>query len=89
MATMAGTSPTQLLSPEKETERSRQDPTDTPSEDLDEKSNQVQETEPTDPLSNEEPQWISGMQLWMMFSAITLVCFLMLLDTSIIVTVFQ
>lgn len=89
MATMTGTSPTQLLSPEKETERSQQDLTDTPSEDLDEKSNQVQETEPAGPLSNEEPQWISGMQLWMMFSAITLVCFLMLLDTSIIVTVFQ
>jgi hypothetical protein len=89
MATTTGTSPTQLLSPEKETESSQHDLTDTPSKDLDEKQHQVQEPEPTGTLSNEEPQWISGMQLWIMFSAITLVCFLMLLDTSIIVTVIQ
>ena len=35
----------------------------------------------------EEPEWVSGVKLWTIMSGITLTCFLMLLDTSIIVTV--
>ena len=46
------------------------------------------EQEPPESVStHEEDQWVSGVKLLAIMGAITLVCFLMLLDTSILVTV--
>lgn len=39
---------------------------------------------PAPPVAPEE---VSGLKLWMIMSGITLTCFLMLLDTAILVTV--
>lgn len=57
-----------------------------PSDELQPESDQDSgpaDTPPADP----EPEWVSGFKLFTIMIAITLVRFLMLLDTSIIVTV--
>ena len=38
-------------------------------------------------LGVKEAEWISGVKLWMVISGVALVCFLMLLDISILGTV--
>ena len=37
--------------------------------------------------TDREYEWITGVKLWLVLSSLTLVCFLMTLDMSIIVTV--
>ena len=39
------------------------------------------------PTADDEEQWISGVKLWMILVALSFVCFLMLLDMSILSTV--
>jgi hypothetical protein len=45
------------------------------------------QSEPNASPAVQEPEWVSGIKLLTIIAAITVVCFLMLLDTSIIVTV--
>ena len=77
------TPPTQEGSFEKDAEMREQQlptsPSENPKEDLKEA--------PADGISNEEGgTWVTGLSLFTILGAICLVCFLMLLDTSIIVT---
>jgi flagellar biosynthesis protein FliP len=67
----------------------RQHELSTPPSDYSEKeSTQTPEQQLTDDArTEEEQQWATGIKLLIIMAAITLVCFLMLLDTSIIVTV--
>jgi hypothetical protein len=55
-----------------------------PSDDIQPHSNQVPEPGPDAPPATQE--WVSGFKLLPIITAITLGCFLMLLDTSIIAT---
>ena len=75
-------SPTREDSSEKEAEMREQrfpaSPSETSKEDLEET--------PADGISNEGGTWVTGLALFTILGAICLVCFLMLLDTSIIVT---
>jgi hypothetical protein len=41
----------------------------------------------TQPVKDGEREYITGFKLFMVIASVTLVCFLMMLDTSIIVTV--
>jgi hypothetical protein len=86
MASIAPTSPTKEQPPEPEAGKEETELSTPPSDDLQPKSDQDSgpaDTPPADP----EPEWVSGFKLFTIMIAITLVCFLMLLDTSIIVTV--
>lgn len=69
-------------SQEQEVEKRQQEISTPPSDDYEKESTQVPEQQP-----EEEHNWATGIQLLTIMAAITLVCFLMLLDTSIIVTV--
>lgn len=55
----------------------------------DEETNPNNETPPDTAATNKEPDWeyITGLKLILVLIAITLACFLMLLDNSIIATV--
>jgi hypothetical protein len=44
-------------------------------------------TDPTDPEAQPEYEYITGAKLWLVLASVTLICFLMMLDMSIIVTV--
>ena len=77
------TSPTQEDSFEKEVEMREQQLPTSPSE----HSKEGLKGAPADEISNEEGgTWVTGLSLFTILGAICLVCFLMLLDTSIIVT---
>ena len=58
-----------------------------PSDDLELESNQVPKPAIIGSSVAEDQEWVSGMRLATIMAAVTLVCFLMLLDISIIVTV--
>jgi hypothetical protein len=68
------------------TERKEQELSPPPSEDSQPDSNQVLEPSADDPPLTQEQQWVSGLKLLPIMIAVTLGSFLMLLDTSIIVT---
>jgi hypothetical protein len=69
-------------------EKKEQGPTKSPSDDnIQPDFNQVLEPPPDAPPVTQEPEWVSGFKLFTIMTGITLVCLLMLLDTSIIVTV--
>ena len=57
-----------------------------PSDDMQPESNQVPEPAPDALPATQEQEWVSGFKLFSIMTAITLVCFLMLLVTSIVVT---
>jgi hypothetical protein len=57
-----------------------------PSDEIQPNSERVPQSAPNAPAAAQEPEWISGFKLFTIMTAITLVCFLMLLDTSIVVT---
>jgi hypothetical protein len=67
-------------------EKKEQGSTKPPSENLQLEFNQVLEPAPDAPPVPQEPEWVSGFKLFTIMTGITLVCLLMLLDTSIIVT---
>ncbi|MCJ1386881.1 hypothetical protein MMC17_010009 [Xylographa soralifera] len=69
-----------------EAEKNEQDLSFPPSDDLEPESEQVPEPAPTAPPATQEEPWVSGIKLLNIISALTLVCFLVLLDTSIIAT---
>jgi hypothetical protein len=48
--------------------------------------NQVPEPGSNAPSTSQEQEWVSGFKLFVIMTAVSLVCLLMLLDTSIIVT---
>ena len=86
MASIAPTSPTKEQPSEPEAGKEEAELSTPPSDDLQPESDQDSgpaDTPPADP----GPEWVSGFKLFTIMIAITLVCFLMLLDTSIIVTV--
>lgn len=58
-----------------------------PSSDIEPKPNLVSESALTVVPAAEELEWVSGVKLLSIVTGVTLVCFLMLLDTSIVVTV--
>jgi hypothetical protein len=58
-----------------------------PYEDLKPDTDRVPEAPPTVPTDNEENQWVTGIKLFNIMAAITFVCLLVLLDTSIVATV--
>jgi hypothetical protein len=67
-------------------EKKEQGPTKPPSDNIQPKCNQVLEPAPDAPPVTQESEWVSGFKLSTIMTGITLVCLLMLLDTSIIVT---
>ncbi|MCJ1399411.1 hypothetical protein MMC11_002613 [Xylographa trunciseda] len=69
-----------------EAEKNEQDLSSPPSDDLESESTQVLETAPTAPPATQKEPWVSGIKLLNIISALTLVCLLVLLDTSIIAT---
>lgn len=82
------TSPTREQFLEQDAEKRQQQLSTIPLDDFEKDSTQVSTQQPTDEApSEEEPRWVTGIQLLTIIAAICLVCFLMLLDTSIIVTV--
>ena len=86
MASIAPTSPTKEQPSEPEAGKEEAELSTPPSDDLQPESNQDSGPADTPPASL-ELEWVSGFKLFTIMIAITLVCFLMLLDTSIIVTV--
>jgi hypothetical protein len=68
-------------------EKKEQGPTNPPPDNIQSDFDQVLESAPGAPPVTQEPEWVSGFKLFTIMTGITLVCFLMLLDTSIIVTV--
>lgn len=44
------------------------------------------EKQPAEPTPD-QPEYVTGLKLWIMMSGVTLVCFVMLLDMSIVSTV--
>jgi hypothetical protein len=80
-------SPTNKEQPsELEAEKKEQELSTPPSYDIQPESNQVPEPAPDAPPATQEQDWVSGFKLFPIMTAITLGCFLMLLDTSIVVT---
>ena len=76
-------SPTRERSLEQEDEKQRHGTSDPPSDE-----SQDAEVEDANPQSIiDEQKWVTGVPLFTIMGAICLVCFLMLLDTSIIATV--
>jgi len=76
------------LSDDLQAEKVERDLSIPPSEDLQlGLDNDVPEPAPDAPPATQEQEWVSGFKLFTIMTAITLVCFLMLLDTSIIATV--
>jgi len=59
-----------------------------PSDDIQPESNPVSELASDALPATQEQEWVSGLKLFTIMTGVTLVCLLMLLDTSIIVTVF-
>jgi hypothetical protein len=72
----------ELQAEDKEQERSIPSSSDPENE-----SNPAPEAKTTATPALEEHEWVSGIKLLAILTAITLVCFLVLLDTSIVVTV--
>ncbi len=82
------TIPTWEHSLEHETEKRQMELSTPPSDDSEKESTQLPKQELTDQAPTEEEQkWVTGIPLLIIMGAICLVCFLMLLDASIIVTV--
>ena len=76
-------SPTRERSLEQEDEKQRHGTSDPPSDE-----SQEAEVQYANPQSiYDEHKWVTGVPLFTIMGAICLVCFLMLLDTSIIATV--
>lgn len=71
---------------DREEEKKEQELSTPPSDEIQPKSERVLQSVPNAPPAAQEPEWISGFKLFTIMTAITLVCFLMLLDTSIVVT---
>jgi hypothetical protein len=71
---------------DKETEKEEQQLSSPVSEDLEPESKQVPEPATTAPVEQEE-QWVTGIKLLNIITAVSLVCLLMLLDVSIVSTV--
>jgi hypothetical protein len=69
-----------------EVEKKEHDLSSSPSDGIESESEQVPELTPTAPAAGQEEQWVSGIKLFNIMAAITLVCVLVLLDTSIVVT---
>ena len=76
-------SPTRERSLEQEDEKQRHGNFDPPS--VESQEAEVQDT--NQQSTYDEHQWVTGVPLFTIMGAICLVCFLMLLDTSIIATV--
>jgi hypothetical protein len=95
MAPTTPPSPTEPHPSESDGEKKEQDLSIHPSDDPKLESNHVlgpeiidsSEPEILDSSVSQEDEWISGMRLFTIMAAVTIVCFLMLLDISIIVTV--
>jgi hypothetical protein len=56
------------------------------SDDIQPGLNQIPEPRSNAPITTQEQEWVSGFKLFVIMTAVSLVCLLMLLDTSIIVT---
>jgi hypothetical protein len=85
---MASTVPVSSLQPsDLEGDRKEQELSSPSSDQSEKESNKVTGTASFTPPVTEEHDWVSGIKLLTIMAAITLVCFLMLLDTSIVVTV--
>ena len=87
MAPTTPPSPTEPHPSESDGEKKEQDLSINPSDDHKLESNHVLGPEILDSSVSQEDEWISGMRLFTIMAAVTIVCFLMLLDISIIVTV--
>jgi hypothetical protein len=89
MASATPPSPKKESISDLETEKNEKEPSNSPLDDIQSESNQVAEqAEPTSdtPPPPQEERWVSGFKLFTITAVLALVCFLMLLDTSIIVT---
>lgn len=85
---MEATSPFLERSLEQEDEKGKHELATPPSDDSKEGLSQDLKEQPIDEVPTEEVQkWVTGIPLLTIMGAICLVCFLMLLDTSIVVTV--
>ena len=80
---LSSASPTRERSLKQEDEKQRHGTSDPPSDESQEA--EVQDANPQ--LIYDEHKWVTGVPLFTIMGAICLVCFLMLLDTSIIATV--
>ncbi|KIM97024.1 hypothetical protein OIDMADRAFT_44464 [Oidiodendron maius Zn] len=86
---MASTTPLSPATPqvlEPEEDRNEKELSTPPSSDIEPKPNLVSESALTIVPAAEELEWVSGVKLLSVITGVTLVCFLMLLDTSIVVT---
>ncbi|KAI9740060.1 MAG: hypothetical protein M1818_004811 [Claussenomyces sp. TS43310] len=86
MASITPPSPTKSQPSQREAGEKEQSLSTPPSDDLEPESNQVPDPETMTAPATEDHEWVSGIKLLSILVAITLVCFLMLLDTSIVVT---
>lgn len=81
------TSPTQEAAYEHEPEKMQQEAPSHSSDGLEEKPVEGPQNEPADGASSEEEkEWVTGFKLISIMGAITVACFLMLLDVSIVST---
>jgi flagellar biosynthesis protein FliP len=85
MASTIPPSPTKEQPSDVDSENRERELSTPPSDDIQPESNQGHELDVSP--TTQEQEWVSGIKLFNIMTAITLVCFLMLLDTSIVVTV--
>jgi hypothetical protein len=76
-----GIAPTNTTNLEKEVDISDLSDLEKPSD------NSIQAPDPAEETTEPEFQYVTGIKLWLATAAVTLVCFLMMLDMSIIATV--
>jgi hypothetical protein len=72
--------------PESVVEKGEQDASALEAKDLELGAFQTRQSVPTSPVANDD-QWVTGVKLLNIIAAISVVCLLVLLDTSIVATV--